>query len=181
MLELVLVFYWCAKVHNAQPCWSNINVTIFSTEIYSFIDKRKSSKSSQMEVSAFPFCFPTCSLPQSTCYNSAHYSKLFVHTNIFIFPKYFGLTNYRTKPYGACGLGNNSEQFCWRRWGSLLPGLCMLDPQPSPQSTPVEIFWRTCLQSRLQTSPPTPHKSYPKFRNHRTTFENTPLVPPKLA
>ena len=84
MLELVLVFYWCAKVHNAQPCWSNINVTIFSTEIYSFIDKRKSSKSSQMEVSAFPFCFPTCSLPQSTCYNSAHYSKLFVHTNIFI-------------------------------------------------------------------------------------------------
>jgi hypothetical protein len=28
-----------------------------------------------------------------------------------------------------------------------------------------------CLQSHLQTSPPTPHKSYPKLRNPRTTFE----------
>ena len=36
-------------------------------------------------------------------------------------------------------------------------------------STP--IFRRTCLQSHFQTSPPTPQKSYPKFRKHRTTFE----------
>ena len=32
-------------------------------------------------------------------------------------------------------------------------------------------FWHTCLQSHLQTSPPTPQKSYPKFRNPKTTFE----------
>ena len=32
-----------------------------------------------------------------------------------------------------------------------------------------------CLQSHLQTSPPTLQKSYQKFRNPRTTFENTPL------
>ena len=122
-----------------NPVGPTSMLPFFSTEIYSFIHKKKSSQSSQMEVSAFPFCFPTCSLPQSTCYNSAHYSKLFVHTNIFIFPKYFGLTNYRTKTYGACGLGNNSEQFCWRRWGSLLPGLRTLDPPTSPPSTPEEI------------------------------------------
>ena len=28
---------------------------------------------------------------------------------------------------------------------------------------------------------PTPQKSYPKFRNPRTTFENTPLRPPKYS
>ena len=32
-------------------------------------------------------------------------------------------------------------------------------------------FRHTCLQSHLQTSPPTPQKSYPKFRDPRTTFE----------
>jgi hypothetical protein len=32
------------------------------------------------------------------------------------------------------------------------------------------------LQSHLQTSPPTPQKSYLKFRNPRTTFEITPFV-----
>ena len=30
---------------------------------------------------------------------------------------------------------------------------------------------RTCLQSHLKTSPPTPQKSYPKFQNPTTTFE----------
>ena len=33
----------------------------------------------------------------------------------------------------------------------------------------------TCPQSHLQTSPPTPQESYPKIRNPRTTFHNTPL------
>ena len=32
----------------------------------------------------------------------------------------------------------------------------------------LEIFRHTCLQSHLETSPPTPHKSY---TNPRTTFE----------
>ena len=36
---------------------------------------------------------------------------------------------------------------------------------------PLEILRHTCLQSHLQTSPPTPQKSYPKFRNLRKTFE----------
>ena len=34
-----------------------------------------------------------------------------------------------------------------------------------------EIVGRTCLQNHLRTSPPTPQKSYPKFRDPRTTFE----------
>jgi hypothetical protein len=54
---------------------------------------------------------------------------------------------------------------------------CTRDPPLGPPSTLAEIFRRTCLQSHLQTSPPTPQKSYPKFPNPRTTFENTPLSP----
>ena len=68
--------------------------------------------------------------------------------------------------------------FCSRRWGSSLRSLRMLDPPLGPPSTLAEIFRRTCLQSHLQTSPPTPQKCYPKFRNPRTTFGNTPLCPP---
>ena len=45
------------------------------------------------------------------------------------------------------------------------------DPPLGPPSTLAEIFRYTSLQSHLQTSPPTPQKSYPKFRNPRTTFE----------
>ena len=69
----------------------------------------------------------------------------------------------------------NRDDFRWRRWGSSLPGLRTLDPPRSPPSTPAEIVRCTCLQSHLQTSPPTPQKSYLKFRNPRTTFENAPL------
>ena len=58
-----------------------------------------------------------------------------------------------------------------RRWGSSLPGLRTRDPLLSPPSTWAEIFRHTCLQSHLPTSPPTPQKSYPKFRNPRTIFE----------
>ena len=46
-----------------------------------------------------------------------------------------------------------------RWWGALLMGLGNWDPPLSPPSTRVEIFRRTCLQSRLQTSPP-PIKSH---------------------
>ena len=35
------------------------------------------------------------------------------------------------------------------------PGLCMRDPPLSPPSTLAEIFLHTCLQTHLQTSPPT--------------------------
>ena len=34
------------------------------------------------------------------------------------------------------------------------------------------------LERIPETSPPTPQNSYPKFRNPRTTFGNTPLCPP---
>ena len=37
-----------------------------------------------------------------------------------------------------------------------------------------------CLQSHLQTSAPTPQKSYQKFWNPGTTFENTPLCAPHI-
>ena len=61
--------------------------------------------------------------------------------------------------------------------GVLAHRLRTLDRSLVPPSTEAEIFRRTCLQSQLQTSPPTPQKSYPKFRNPRTTFENAPLCP----
>ena len=67
------------------------------------------------------------------------------------------------------------QNFCWCRSGSTLPGLRMFDPLLSPPPTPAEIFPRTCLQSGLQISPLTPQKLYSKFRNPKTTFENTPL------
>jgi hypothetical protein len=57
--------------------------------------------------------------------------------------------------------------------GVLANRLGMLDRSLVPPLEWVEIFRRMCLQSHLQTSPPTPQKSYPKFRNPRTTFENT--------
>ena len=51
----------------------------------------------------------------------------------------------------------------------------------APRSAHARAFARPPIdmsgnfQSHLQTSPPTPQKSYPKFQNPRTTFENTPL------
>ena len=76
---------------------------------------------------------------------------------------------------------NNCINFRSRRWGSSLPGLRTLDPPLSPPLTWAEIFWCAFLQSHLQTSPPTPQKSYPKFRNPRTTFGNTPLCLPNYS
>ena len=61
--------------------------------------------------------------------------------------------------------------------GIIAHRLRMLDRPLVPPSAWAEIFRRTCLQSHLQTSPQTPQKSYPKFRNPRTAFENTPLCP----
>ena len=66
-------------------------------------------------------------------------------------------------------------------WGSSLQGLRTRDLPLGPPSTLAEIIRHTCLQSHLQRSPPTPQKSYLKFRNSRTTFENTPLCPPKYS
>ena len=64
--------------------------------------------------------------------------------------------------------------------GSSLRGLRMLDPLLSPPSTWAEVFCLRCLQSHLQTSPPTPQKSYQKFLNPRTTFQNTPFSAQKM-
>ena len=50
-----------------------------------------------------------------------------------------------------------------------------------PPSTWKNNFCCKGLQSQLQTSSPTPQKSYPKFRNHRKTFENSPFVRPNIA
>jgi hypothetical protein len=66
---------------------------------------------------------------------------------------------------------NKDKNFRSRWWGSSLPGLRTRDPPFSPPSTWAEIFWQTCLQSHLQTSPPPPQTSYPKFRNPRTNFK----------
>jgi hypothetical protein len=55
--------------------------------------------------------------------------------------------------------------------GVLALRLRTLDGPLVPPSTRAEIFRHACLQSNLQTSPPTPQKSYPNFRNTRTNFE----------
>jgi hypothetical protein len=67
------------------------------------------------------------------------------------------------------------EKFPLTPMGGLAHRLRTLDPSLVPPLTWTEIFQRTCLQSHLQTSPPTPQKSYPTFWNPRTTFQNTPL------
>ena len=59
--------------------------------------------------------------------------------------------------------------------GVLSHRLRTLDRSLVPPSTWAEIFRRTCLQSHLQTSPPTPQKSYPKFRNTRQLLKLPPL------
>ena len=51
----------------------------------------------------------------------------------------------------------------------------------APVSAKDEIFRCMCLQNKPQKSPPTHLKSYPKFRNPWTTFENTPLCAPKYS
>ena len=63
----------------------------------------------------------------------------------------------------------------------LAPGTAHARLSPRPPSTWADIFWRMCPQSHLQTSLPIPQKSYPKFRNRRTTFESTPLCLPKYS
>ena len=67
--------------------------------------------------------------------------------------------------------------------GVLAPRLRTRDGPLVPPSTRAEIFRRTCLQSHLQTSLPTPQKSYLKFRNPRIYFEifNTKIKKPKNA
>ena len=48
----------------------------------------------------------------------------------------------------------------------------------APPLALAEFFRQTCLQSRLQTSPPTPQKSYPKIQNSTTSLSRKNL---KLA
>ena len=63
----------------------------------------------------------------------------------------------------------------YKPMGVLAHRLRTLDRSLFPPSAWAEIFWCTCLQSHLQTSPPTPQKSYLKFQNPWTTFDNSPL------
>jgi hypothetical protein len=54
----------------------------------------------------------------------------------------------------------------------------------SPDQPPINTSGNlqcTCQQSHLQTSPPNPQKSYAKFQNPRTTFENLTLCPAKYS
>jgi hypothetical protein len=60
---------------------------------------------------------------------------------------------------------------------------CIVNSAPAdggPRSQ-AEIFRCTCLQSHILESPQTAQKSYPKFRNPRTTFKNTPPVRPNMS
>ena len=66
-------------------------------------------------------------------------------------------------------------------WGSSLTVYARLTVCSSPHQHKRKFSGTHVVQSHLQTSPPTPQKSYPKFRNPRTTFENTPLFTPKYS
>ena len=81
---------------------------------------------------------------------------------------------------GVSDLPSPLEGFCVRvdiacniplaLMGVLAPRLRMLDGPLSPPLALVEFSRRTCLQSCLQTSPPTPKKSYLKFQNCMTSL-----------
>ena len=55
------------------------------------------------------------------------------------------------------------------------PSWCTLYAHPPIDMGRKGISWYMYLQSHLQIHLLTPHKSYPKFLNHRTTFENPSL------
>ena len=59
---------------------------------------------------------------------------------------------------------------------SLSAHACRIRSSPHRQ-----FFCCTSMKSYLQTYPRPPMKSYPKFRNPRTTFQNIPLFRPKIA
>ena len=63
----------------------------------------------------------------------------------------------------------------------MLPGLRMLDPPLSPHRHERKFFDIRVCKGHLQTSPPTPQKSYPKFWKPRITFQNIPLFLPKIT
>ena len=76
---------------------------------------------------------------------------------------------------------NITQKFPLASMGVLAPGSAHARPSARPPIDTRKKFRHTCLHSHLQTSPPTPQKSYQKFRNPRTTFENTPLCPPNYS
>jgi hypothetical protein len=67
--------------------------------------------------------------------------------------------------------------------GVLASGSAHARPSAQPPIEASEIFRPMYLQSHLQTSPPTPRKSYPKFRKPRTNFQifNLKKTKPKIA
>ncbi len=54
--------------------------------------------------------------------------------------------------------------------GVLAPVSVHAGPSAQPPSALAEFFRHTCLQSCLQTSPPTPQKSYPKIKTSTTSL-----------
>ena len=95
---------------------------------------------------------------------------------LLTFIKPFEMDSYAHCPCSVqfiCTLKSlHNRNFRWRQWGSSLPGLCMLDPPLGLSLAPVEFILCMFLQSHLQTSSPIPQKSYPKFQNNGTTFQN---------
>ena len=67
----------------------------------------------------------------------------------------------------------------FRQVGSSLSVCACLTGSLVNPSTRAEICRRTCQQIHLQTSLPTPQKSYPKLQNPWKTIEITPICPPK--
>ena len=75
------------------------------------------------------------------------------------------MTKYSNKRPNICLMFVNYIEY-WRTPG----GVLALRLQRHWGSTCGNTGGRMCLQSHLQTSPPTPKKAYAKFQNPRKTF-----------
>ena len=104
--------------------------------------------------------------------DSQKYSQYFWCSTGFFYQKvYFYYLKPYDNPFWDFNNGGNNKK--WNDYQIPLAPMGVLAPG-SAHARP------SALQSHIQTSPTTPQKSYPKFRNPRTTFEITPLLRPKM-
>jgi hypothetical protein len=93
--------------------------------------------------------------------NTSHCHVILFTTHLTLLLHHYIVTNHSI-PKG--------KEFPLMLMGILAPGSEHARPSARPPIDSSRNCWRKCLKSHLQTSPPTPHKSYLKFRNPSTTF-----------
>ena len=154
-----------------NPVGPTSMLPFFSTEIYSFIHKRKSSQSSQMQISAFPFCFPACVI--------ILHIIIYWYKYIYI-PQIFWPNQLSDQTLWCMWTGKQQWTILLAPMGVLASGSSHAWPSNQPPIDTSRNLCHTCLQSRLQTSPTAPHKSYPKFGTLGQLLKIPPLSPQNL-